>query len=83
MKIANFTPNTIVRDINDAHPYLVIQRLTHAILVVDAEAKDKVNNIKVILERDFDQYVNDLDFKCKQKRMDDDIVISWERGMSV
>lgn len=68
MKIATFKPGSIVREVASGHPYIVIQRLTAAILVVDAEAKDIPRPIRAITNFEFDRYCDDIDMKLKIKR---------------
>jgi hypothetical protein len=65
MKASSFVPGTIIRDIKTKHPYMVIQRLSHAILIVDILSRETVQNMKVILRRDYDQFADDLEFDCK------------------
>lgn len=81
MKIATFVPGSIIRHITTAHPYVVIQRLTHAVQVVDAESKDIVQNTKVILERDFDRFTDDLSFECRTTGTNGHTRLIWEQAV--
>ena len=71
MKTATFKPGSIVRDITTGHPYLVVQRLTNTIMVVDAHSHDRLNSLRAILARDFDQYCDDLQLAHEHDK--------WER----
>jgi hypothetical protein len=85
LKQAKFTPGSIIRDITTGHPYLVIQRMTNTILVVDAHSHDhshdRLNNIKAILARDFEFYCDDIDMKCRVRKDEDRNSLEWEQNL--
>lgn len=81
MKQANFTLGSIIRDISTGHPYLVIQRMTNTILVVDAHSHDRLNTIKAILARDFELYCDDIDMRCRVSKDSEHNLLEWEQNI--
>ena len=79
MKQATFQQGSIVREVKTGHPYVVVQRLSSFILVVDAESKEVVKDIKVITSSEFDRFCDDLSMKCRASR-DEDINLYWEQA---
>lgn len=61
-------PRCIIRNINNGHPLLVLHAYKTATVVVDLEDRSNPTPTMVLLERDYDNWMDEKKMVCRENR---------------
>lgn len=75
----SWKPGTILRNLRSKHPWLVIRSYRNSTLVADLESRDRPSDAKILLERDYADYVDESKLMVEERKGE----IKWSQAIVI